>query len=88
MHVPTCLYLGLCLCWDGWRVSSQLTPRCGNCWVQCAPPSILRAPPGPSPPLQPEPRAQHWVFLPQRPAPRPGHTEGGLMKRGGGHSAA
>lgn len=50
-------------------------PSCGLCQ-------------GSSPPLQPELRALHWVFLPQHPSPRPGHTAGGLMMRGGGHSAA
>lgn len=29
-------------------------------------------------------RAQHWLFLPQHPWPRPGHTEGGLMTKGRG----
>ena len=72
-----------CSCWGGWESTVNLPHSMGIVGFAV---SLLQSAGSARAPvhLQLELRDQHWVFLPQHPRPRSGHTEGDLMTEGRG----
>lgn len=80
-HLPV-VDLRHCSCWGVWESTVNLPHSMGIGFAV----SLLQSAGSARAPvhLQLELRDQHWLFLPQRPRPRSGHTEGDLMTEGRG----